>query len=187
MCLTLQIKYAMKKILAFGASNSRNSINKKFAQYIAGHLDDDQVNFLDLNDYEMPIYSIDRENEAGVHELAHSFKQQIIDADGIVISFAEHNSAYSAAFKNIFDWVSRISADVWEGKPMFLAATAPGPWGGKSVLKLAYDRFSRKNKNTIVTFSLPEFAKNFDEEAGILKKELVSEFATKMDEFSQAL
>ena len=94
----------MKKILAFGASNSRNSINKQLVTYAAGQLTDVEVLLLDLNDFEMPIYSIDREKESGIPELAQQFKQHILDADGILISFAEHNGAYTAAFKNVMDW-----------------------------------------------------------------------------------
>lgn len=177
----------MKKILAFGASNSSTSINKTFATYISHKLNDVEVNLLDLNDFEMPIFSIDRENENGIHQLAVDFKALIKESDGIVISFAEHNSAYSTAFKNIYDWVSRMAPDVWEGRPMFLAATAPGPWGGKSVLKIAYERFSRGNKNTILTFSLPEFGKNFSSENGITNGELKAEFEVKLGKFQQAL
>ncbi|MEO0877483.1 MAG: NAD(P)H-dependent oxidoreductase, partial [Bacteroidota bacterium] len=64
-----------KKILAFGASNSRNSINKQLASYAAGQLTDATITLLDLNDFEMPIYSIDREKESGIPQLAEQFKQ----------------------------------------------------------------------------------------------------------------
>lgn len=176
----------MKRILVFGASNSIESINKKFATYISTLMGESQINLLDLNDYEMPIYSIDREKESGIHELALKFKQQIMDADGVIVSFAEHNGAYSAAFKNIFDWVSRINADVWEGKALFMASTAPGPWGGKSVLQIAFNRFSRRSEK-IVRFSLPEYGKNFDAKTGIVNKDLDQELRKKVNEFKSML
>jgi NAD(P)H-dependent FMN reductase len=59
---------------------------------------------LDLNDYEMPIYSIDRETEDGIPEEAQRFYDELGAVDAILISFAEHNGAYTAAYKNIFDW-----------------------------------------------------------------------------------
>ena len=96
------------KILAFGASNSKTSINKQFATYASNQIEKAEVILLDLNDFEMPIYSIDKEKENGIPDLAKEFKQYIKDCDGIIISFAEHNGAYTAAFKNIFDWISRI-------------------------------------------------------------------------------
>ena len=49
----------MKKIIAFGASNSLKSINQKLAAYAAAQVADAKVQLLDLNEYEMPIYSID--------------------------------------------------------------------------------------------------------------------------------
>jgi len=39
------------------------------------------VKFLDLNDFEMPIYSIDRETESGIPDLAKSFYKEIGEAD----------------------------------------------------------------------------------------------------------
>ena len=63
-----------KKILAFGASNSKQSINRIFANYAAHQVSEAEVNLLDLNDFEMPIYGIDRERESGIPALAHDFK-----------------------------------------------------------------------------------------------------------------
>ena len=150
-----------KKILPLGASNSKDSINKKLAHYAEQQIPDAGVTLLDLNDFEMPIYGIDKENATGIPALAHQFKEHIKNCDGIVISFAEHNGAYSTAFKNIFDWISRIDRNVWENKPMFLLATSPGARGGQSVLEIAVNKFKFMNKNTVTSFSLPSFYQNF--------------------------
>ena len=91
----------MKKILAFGASNSRNSINKMIANYAGMQIEDSVLELLDLNDFEMPIYSIDIEKEKGIPEAVNRFKSNIDKVDGIIISFAEHNGYYTAVFKNI--------------------------------------------------------------------------------------
>jgi chromate reductase, NAD(P)H dehydrogenase (quinone) len=151
----------MKKIIVFGASNSRQSINKKLAIYAAGQLSNFEIEALDLNDYEMPIFSVDKESENGIHPLALKFKEKLKTADGFLISFAEHNGAYTAAYKNIYDWVSRIEKSFWGDKPLFLMATSPGARGGKSVLEMAYNRYSFTNKGEIVQFSLPSFNDNF--------------------------
>ncbi|MEO0776181.1 MAG: NAD(P)H-dependent oxidoreductase [Bacteroidota bacterium] len=39
-----------RKIVAFGASNSRHSINRKLAAYAAQRVDGAEVDLLDLND-----------------------------------------------------------------------------------------------------------------------------------------
>lgn len=175
-----------KKILAFGASNSIHSINKKLAIYAAKQLEDASITILDLNDFEMPIYSIDREKKSGIPDLALQFKNHIKAADGLIISFAEHNGAYTSAFKNIMDWVSRIEGSIWENKPMFLLATSPGGRGGKSVLTLAANSFKFMNTNSLTTFSLPSFQKNFSEEQGILDEDLSKEFQNQLKVFSKS-
>ena len=88
------------KILALAGSNSKNSINKKLVSFAASLFINAEVNLLDLNDFEMPIYSIDREKENGIPELAQSFSTKIKEADLILISLAEHNGAYSVAFRS---------------------------------------------------------------------------------------
>jgi len=176
-----------KKILAFGASNSKNSINRKLAAFAAQQVAGATVNLVDLNDYEMPIYSIDRENDTGYPDLAIQFKQQIKEADGIIISLAEHNGAYTAAYKNIYDWVSRVEKSVWEDKPMFLLSTSPGGRGGKGVLGIALPAYQRGNTNTIASFSLPSFNDNFKEGEGIVHPELLVTFKEQLSLFLKAL
>ena len=116
----------MKKILALGGSSSKNSINKKLASYAANRVTGTEVTVLDLNDYEMPIFSIDREKENGIPEQALAFKSQIDSHDAIVLSLAEHNGSYTAAFKNILDWTSRADKKLWAEKPLFFTQYLPG-------------------------------------------------------------
>ena len=173
----------MKQIVAFGASSSKKSINKDLASYAASVIEDANVLILDLNDFEMPIYSIDYENDYGIPEKAFKFKEKLKTADGIIISFAEHNSVYTAAFKNIFDWISRIEKVVWFNKPMFLLSTSDGDRGAKTVLQIAYNRMSFGNPHKIPTFSLPNFKKNFDKNNGIIDIDLNDEFQNALKVF----
>src|SRR5690606_41234100 len=95
---------------------------------------------LDMNDNELQVYSIELEKELDIPENAHKFLEAIKKSDGIVLSLAEHNGAYTTAFKNLFDWMSRIESKTFFGKPMLLLATAPGGRGGASVLETAQRR-----------------------------------------------
>jgi chromate reductase len=176
-----------KKIVAFGASNSKASINKQLATFAAHQVKDGIVNVLDLNDFEMPIYGIDREKAEGIPQLAHDLKQHIKDADGIIISFAEHNGAYSVAFKNVMDWMSRMEGSTWEEKPMLLLATSPGGRGGSTVLDIAVNKFKFMNKATQSNFSLPFFSKNFNAEEGITDAELLVKFKEALAVFEGAI
>jgi NAD(P)H-dependent FMN reductase len=161
----------MKKIISFGASSSKVSINKQLATYTAKQFKDVEVEILDLNNYEMPIFSTDKETENGIPQLAHDFYSKLGTADLIVISFAEHNGAYSVAFKNIFDWTSRINAKTFQEKQTLLLSTSPGPRGGSSVLEIAKNRFPFQGAVVKGSFSLPSFYENFDTVNGIINDE----------------
>ena len=124
----------MSKILAFGASSSKNSMNKKLASFVANKIAPQEAILIDLNDYEMPIYSDDRKKVDGIPEKAYEFKNLIKASDGIIISLAEHNGSYTAAFKNIYDWISVIEEIVWNYKPILLLSASNGSRGGKSVI-----------------------------------------------------
>ena len=172
------------KIIAFGASPSKNSINKKLATYAANLFENADVEVLDLNDFEMPLYTVDIEKEIGQHELAKAFLAKIATADILVVSLAENNANYSVAFKNVFDWCSRITGKVFQEKPMLLMATSPGARGGASVLEIAKKAFPFYGGNVKATFSLVSFEANFDTEKGVISnaeldnqlKELVKNF-----------
>ena len=162
----------MKKIIAFGASSSKASINKQLATFAANQFQNASVEVLDLNDYEMPIFSVDKEKENGIHKLATDFYAKIGSADFIVISFAEHNGNFSSAFKNILDWTSRINNKTFQQKPILLLATSPGARGGATVLDIASKRFPFQGAEVKGTFSLPTFFENFDAVHGIINPEL---------------
>lgn len=156
------------KIIAFAGSPSKNSINKKLAKYGASLFENAQVEVLDLNDYEMPLYSVDVEAVIGQHSLAKAFLEKIATADILVVSLAENNGNYSAAFKNLIDWCSRINAKIFQDKPMLLMATSPGARGGASVLEIAKNNFPRFTADIKAVFSLPSFNDNFDVEANVI-------------------
>ena len=160
----------MKKIIAFGGSSSSTSINKQFATYAANLFENVAVEILDLNYFEMPLFSVDKE-KMGIPKEAYDFYTKIGEADLLVISFAEHNGNFSSAFKNLLDWTSRINAKTFQNKPALLLATSPGARGGSSVLEIATKRFPFQGGIVINSFSLPSFYENFDAINGIIQPE----------------
>ena len=157
------------KVLAFAASNSKKSINKQLVTYAAGLIDDAQVETLDLNDYELPLYSEDKEDELGQPPLAKEFLDKIGDSDAVIISFAEHNGSYTAAYKNLFDWSSRINPKVFQNKPMVFLSTSPGASGAASVLASANASAPFFDGEVKASLSIPSFYENFDLESGSIK------------------
>ncbi|WP_194767616.1 NADPH-dependent FMN reductase [Tamlana sp. I1] len=176
----------MKKIIAFAGSNSKASINKQLVVYASSLLENVDVNILDLNDFELPLFGVDLEKEQGIPQKAHDFLELIKNADGIMLSLAEHNGAYSTVFKNLFDWMSRIQSKTFFGKPMLLMATSPGGRGGKSVLEIAENRFPFHEAKITDVFSLPFFSKNFSDEK-ISDNTLNDELVKKVTNFQEAL
>lgn len=150
------------KVIAFAGSSSKTSINKKLAIYAAGLIQHAEIEVLDLNDYELPLFSVDREAEIGQPEIARTFLEKMESADIIVLSLAEHNASFSSAFKNIYDWASRQNKVVFGNTPMLLLATSPGRGGGQNVIETAKISLPKYGGNIITTFSLPSFNHNFD-------------------------
>jgi chromate reductase len=169
-------------LLAFAATSSKHSINKQILGYATrliegGLVAGTSVKTIDLNDYEMPIYSIDREKDGGIPQEAQAFFDEIGRADGVLISFAEHNGSYTAAYKNIFDWASRIEMPVYQNKPTVMLSTSPGKRGGGNVLKAAIASAPHFGNDLKGSLAIPSFQSNFDPDAGsILNAEIDAQF-----------
>lgn len=170
------------RLLAFAASNSRRSINRQLVDHAVrlledGLLPDVTVETIDLNDFEMPIYSADRQDEGGIPQPAHDFYAAIGRADGLIISFAEHNGSYSVAYKNLYDWTSRIDMQVFQGTPAVFFATSPGSRGGRGVLETAAAVAPFFGADLRATLSVPSFHTAFDAATGALADtELAEQF-----------
>jgi len=84
-----------------------------------------------------------------------------------LISFAEHNGTYTAAFKNIMDWASRLEGKLWDGKPMLLLSTSPGGNGATTVLDAATKAFPYLGGDVVGAQSVPKFQENFSPSDGL--------------------
>jgi len=152
----------MKKLLVFAATNSKRSINKQLLTAATKGLSDTDVELLDLNDYPLPIYSIDLEEESGIPLAAQTLYKKIGSADAVMISFAEHNGSYAAVYKNIFDWMSRIERSVFQDRRIVYLATSPGPGGAVNVLQSAVNSAPFFAADLVGSHSIPNFFDNFD-------------------------
>jgi chromate reductase len=175
------------KIIAFAGSNSEQSLNKKLIHFATTYFENDEVEILDLNDFEMPIFKPERE-AVRIPQLALDFAKKIDDSDLILMSLAEYNSNYTPAFKNIFDWVSRIKDRKHFGeKPIFLMSTSPGPGGGKNVTEVFLKRAPFSGATILENFIFPKFLENFEEGKGIINPEFKTEFEQKIESVKSQL
>ncbi|MFC6267866.1 NADPH-dependent FMN reductase [Frigoriflavimonas asaccharolytica] len=176
------------KILAFAGSISSDSINHQFVTYVTTLFPNQEIEILDLNDYQMEMFSSDKEKEIGVHPVAKKFAEKIDESNAIFISLAEYNSSYAGGFKNTFDWLSRVKDRKHFGeKPMFLLSTAPGPGGGKNVSAEFMRRAPFSGANIIADFSLPKWKENFEAGKGITNEELNHDFMKKIEIVKESL
>ena len=150
------------KLIALAASNSKRSINKKLATYAASLIDNAQVEVLDINDFDLPLFSEDKERELGHPQAAKDFLAKIAEADALVISFAEHNGSYTAAYKNLYDWASRIEQKVYQNTPAVFLSTSPGPGGASSVLNAAVTSAPFTGADLKASLSIASFYDKFD-------------------------
>lgn len=174
------------KILAFAGSSSSTSINKSLVEWVLKSFPEAEINLLDLNDFEMPIFSVDQEKK-GFPPQAQEFIDGITQSDAIICSMAEHNKNFTVAFKNIFDWCSRINVKLFQNKKMFLMSTSPGGYGGGNVMNIAKTTFPSFGAEVVETFSLPQYYENFDLENGVINKELANELTEKLAKFKTTL
>jgi len=175
----------MKKILAFAGSTSSTSINKKLARFAAENLENTSFDVIDLRDFTMPIYSEDEEKN-GFPEDAKKLSSLLDNYDGFMLSLAEHNGSYAAAFKNIFDWCSRLESKVFRNKSLLLMATSTGARGGQSVLSDGVAKFPFMGAKEIISYSLPSFYDNFKEDK-IVNDELLAQLKEKVKQFESTI
>ncbi|MEM7104811.1 MAG: NAD(P)H-dependent oxidoreductase [Bacteroidota bacterium] len=179
-----------KRILAFGASNSKHSINKKFAAFAANKLENAEVNLIDMNDYELPLYSVDLQTSNGIHQNAMRFAEKIKQSDAIIISLAEYNGLHTSAFKNLWDWLSRIPSEtqwnIWKNKPMLLLSASPSKRPVNNVIKVSKQLFPHFGANIIADFYLPSFHHFFDNNR-ITKPKYKEEFEIAFKKFQDYL
>lgn len=175
------------KIVVFGASNSKKSINKQLAVFASTYFAGNEIEILDLNDYELPLFSVDLEAEIGYHPNAIRFYEKLHMADLIIVSMAEHNGSYTAAFKNLLDWMSRYEGKVFASNYMLLLSTSDGGRGGKNVMEAALTRFPRHDARIIGHYSFPKFYDNFTPGEGINNPELKAELEAVIAEVKQVL
>ncbi|MDY0779992.1 NADPH-dependent FMN reductase [Tenacibaculum sp. IB213877] len=176
----------MKKVAVFGGSLSKKSINKQLATFAGEQLQNTNFEVLDLNDYPLPIFSVDLEQEEEYPESAQKFNDKLDTFDGFIVSLSEHNGIYTAAFKNLIDWVSRKNLKIFREKPVLLMATSPGAKGGASVLNFAEKSFPILGADIITTFSLSKFYDNF-KEGEIVDESYLNELKSAVNKFEKSL
>ncbi len=133
----------MVNLIFTSGSVRKESYNTKLAKLacsIASKIDGASASFVDLKDYEMPLYNGDLEEVSGLPENAIKLKERFSKSDGFFIASPEYNSSIPPLLKNSLDWISRPHEDgeppllAYNGKVAAISAASPGGFGGMRAL-----------------------------------------------------
>ncbi len=144
------------RILVFAGSCRKASFNMKLARIAHQLLRDKgaEATFIDLADYDMPIYNGDWEAANGVPAKARELKALFKSHQALAIASPENNSSVSSLLKNTLDWLSRPDGEEsglvpFKNKTALLMATSTGPFGGVRGLNHLRDCITRLGVMTL--------------------------------------
>ncbi len=100
------------KVLLHQAGKIVSSLRSEFAEY-------------DLKD--VPLYNADLEAQ-GFPDAVISFRQQVVQADAIIVSTPEYNHGIPGVLKNAIDWLSRPPNSL-NGKVAAIMGASTGNFG----------------------------------------------------------
>lgn len=123
------------RILCLAGSNRSESFNRVLAGAMAKQLSllGQDVTYLSLLDYPLPLFDADEEASKGLPESAVQLAAQFGAHDGIFITSPEYNSSLTPLLKNALDWISRVPANERHAfrNPIFaIGSASPGAYGG---------------------------------------------------------
>ena len=115
------------KIIAISGSLRKNSFNTGLIRAaIELKPADMEIEYFDIKD--IPLYNQDidgNEKPESVLELT----KRLVKSDGILLAVPEYNYSYTAALKNVFDWLSRMMPMPLSGKPLAMMGASYGMSG----------------------------------------------------------
>ena len=178
----------MKKIVAFAGSNSSTSINHEFVLFAASKIGHHSVKTIRLTDYPLPLFGEDIERAHGYPEELNKLKNEISDADAVLMSVNEHNGSVSAYFKNTLDWLSRLEYKFLANKKVLVLSTSNGKRGALSALQYTAGVIPRYGGEVVASFAFPSFSENYSvEKKKIMNEALNIEFMNILKNFQSLL
>lgn len=117
------------KLLTLCGSLRKASFNRKLLAEAVAQFGPAEVTDANLR---LPLFDGDLQAEQGIPPQVQTLAQQILNADGIIISSPEYNKGITGVLKNALDWISRVEGSVLKDKPVALMSAANGRSGGET-------------------------------------------------------
>ncbi|WP_440984147.1 NADPH-dependent FMN reductase [Shinella sumterensis] len=121
----------MTKLVAISGSLRKGSFNTALLRAALG-MAPEGVTITAGSIHGIPLYDGDAEAADGIPDAVVRLKDQIAEADGVLLFTPEYNNGIPGVFKNAIDWLSRPSSDiprVFGGKPFAITGASPGNFG----------------------------------------------------------
>lgn len=115
-------------ILTISGSLKSASFNSGLLRTLAS-IAPEGIDIVEASIADVPLFNEDIE-VAGLPASVATLKQQIADADGVIISTPEYNFSYPGVLKNAIDWASRGPVRPFADKPVATLSVSPGNFGG---------------------------------------------------------
>lgn len=121
----------MIKILTLAGSVRTGSKNRFLARGFAdiAATQGAQSRFLDLADYDLPLYNDDLD-KAAIAQIYAPISDAFLDHDVVFIASPEYNSSVTPLLKNTIDWMSQTKNDQFSQPRFVLGAASPGKLSG---------------------------------------------------------
>lgn len=120
----------MVDIVGIAGSLRRESFNRRLLNAAAGLVPEETT--LHSGDIDgIPLYNGDVEKE-GMPDAVTALKDQIREADALLLVSPEYNHGIPGVMKNVIDWLSRPPDDiktVYRNRPVAVMGATPGPGG----------------------------------------------------------
>jgi NAD(P)H-dependent FMN reductase len=122
----------MLKVLVFGASRRKESLNGKLATLAARIAREAgaAVDLATMHEFDVPLFDGDLEAEQGIPPGAQELRKRLEANDAFVISSPEYNASMSGCTKNLIDWTSRFRPQPFDTRHGLLLSASPSLAGG---------------------------------------------------------
>lgn len=121
----------MTEIIGISGSLRKGSYNTSLLR-AATNLVPEGAELIPFTLHGIPLYNGDEETENGIPPGVAALKDEIIEADALLIVTPEYNNSMPGVLKNGIDWLSRPPADtakVFKDKPVAIMGASPGGFG----------------------------------------------------------
>jgi NAD(P)H-dependent FMN reductase len=159
------------KIVIISASVRTGRASHRVALYFQNYIKENNlgnVNMLDLNDYQFPIFEERLKNLTNPSKETIKFSENIKSTEAIIIVTPEYNGGYPASLKNVID----LLYVEWKRKPIAIATVSSGSFGGSQVItSLVFTLWKIGAWIAPVMFPVPNVEKTYAENGEAIDKE----------------